>query len=176
MKIKKIAQLCKQEGVADLLNYTSPSGCVTQWITDGRAIFPVEGLPYLRAENLPSLLELNEKQQEKMHIREREAPTTISFSDTEDGEKAAVQQRVSVNHGGRELMPLVVPGVGTRWVDRALLAPIFAEYENVELTLRRSTAGGTEIIAAKAGFMLVGLVLPMTNVDELHRVLRAIVE
>ena len=64
MKIKKIAQLCKQEGWAELVNYTDRSGCVQQWITDGRALYPVEGMPHLRAENLPSLLELNDKQKE----------------------------------------------------------------------------------------------------------------
>ena len=38
MKIKKIAQLCKQEGWAELVNYTDRAGCVQQWITDGRAL------------------------------------------------------------------------------------------------------------------------------------------
>lgn len=175
MKIKKIAQLCKQEGWAELVNYTDRSGCVQQWITDGRALYPVEGLPYLRAENLPSLLELNDKQKDAMRIREREAPPSICFLDTADGEKAAVRQSVSVNYEGRELMPLVVSGVGVRWVDRALLAPILAEYENVELTLR-APAGCRELIAAKAGFMLVGLIAPETGTDELRRLLLAIVE
>ncbi len=175
MKIKKIAQLCKQERWAELVNYPDRTGCVQQWITDGRALYPVEGLPHLKAENLPSLLELNDKQKDAMRIREREAPPSICFLDTADGEKAAVQQRASVNYGGKELMPLVVPGVGVRWVDRALLAPILAEYENVELTLR-APAGCRELVAAKAGFMLVGLIAPETGMDELRRLLLAIVE
>ena len=175
MKIKKIAQLCKQEGWAELVNYTDRSGCVQQWITDGRALYPVEGLPNLRAENLPSLLELNDKQKDAMRIREREAPPSICFLDTADGEKTAVRQSVSVNYMGRELMPLVVPGVGVRWADRALLAPILAEYKSVELTLR-APAGCRELIAVKAGFMLVGLIAPETGTDELRRLLLAIVE
>ena len=47
--------------------------------------------------------------------------------------------------------------------------------KNVELTLR-APAGCRELIAAKAGFMLVGLIAPETVTDELRRLLLAIVE
>ena len=83
MKIKKIAQLCKQEGWAELVNYTDRSGCVQQWITDGRALYPVEGLPHLRAENLPSLLELNDKQKDAMRIRKRRPLSAFWIRQTE---------------------------------------------------------------------------------------------
>ena len=172
MKIKKIAQLCKQEGWAELVNYTDRSGCVQQWITDGRALYPVDGLPHLRAENLPSLLELNDKQKDAMKLRAREAPVSISFADVCEGEKLAQMLPVRVYYGGDMLRPFCVDGK-TYWLNEELFLPLLAEHPKAEFYYRHP-AGCTEMFDVKAGFMLVGMVMPMTSMQELEVLLRKI--
>lgn len=173
MKIKKIAQICKRAGRATLLNYTEKGGNVRQWITEGRALWPVEGLPRLKKENLPALLELSEKQKNERALLEREAPPSICFLDSAEGEVAAVQQNFSVRHEGTEFLPLCVPGVGVRWIDRELLLPSLQEYPSVELTLR-APAGCRELVAVKAGFMLVALIAPAEGMSVLEKKMAAL--
>ena len=172
MKIKKIAQLCKQEGWAELVNYTDRSGCVQQWITDGRALWPVEGLPELEVKHLPSILELTDKQADAMKLRAREAPVSISFADACEGEKLAQMLPVSVYYGGDMLRPFCVDGK-TYWLNEELFLPMLAEHPRAEFYYRHP-AGCTEMFAVKDGFMLVGMVMPMTSMQELEVLLRKI--
>lgn len=172
MKIKKIAQLCRKQGAATLLNYEDKDGYVQQWITDGRALWPVEGLPELEVKHLPSILELTDKQADAMKLRAREAPVSISFADVCEGEKLAQMLPVSVYYGGDMLRPFCVDGK-TYWLNEELFWPMLAEHQKAEFYYRHP-AGCAEIFAVKAGFMLVGMVMPMTSMQELEGLLRKI--
>lgn len=165
MKIKKIAAQCKATGRACLYDYTDGDGCISQWIGNGAAVWPVNGVPMLEAEHLPALFDLTGKQLEEMQIEQHEAPEGIDFRDYSNDDILATEARLRVIWNGCELMMLTAKGV-TYYIDTELLAPIWAEYERdtIQYCLRRQK-DGTPYFAVLGGLLLVGLVWPVVKMQ-----------
>lgn len=83
MKIKTLAALCKKAGVLYLHDRITDDGEVAeQWLGTGGAIFPLHGLPYMQENNLFTLFDITDKQQEKIYFRHEQLPTkAINFED-----------------------------------------------------------------------------------------------
>ena len=158
MKIKKIAASCKAHYRAVLWDVVDGDGVMKQWICNGSAAYPVDGLPYQRVEHLPALLSLSSKDEEKMFLDQEQGPESIDLRDAVEKEAIAERAEFSILHLGGELLPVRVYDE-TSFIDAELLAPIAAEYKDSELWLRRS-ASGAVYFAVKAGLMNVGVVMP----------------
>ena len=172
MKLKKIAAICKAEGTAILWDVTDSEGVVHQWICAGGSSYPVEGLPYLTQEQMTRVLDLSEKQIEKMKIEHTPAPKSFDFSDTADGEIEAKEWPFSVVYGGTVYLPVSCEE-RTLFLDFARLTPIVAEYKDISVWLRESP-NGLSYYAIKAGMLCVGIVAPSVGLDELaERMYRA---
>ena len=159
MRIKKIAASCKLHCQAILWDAVDADGVIKQWISSGAAVYPVDGMPYLQVEHLPTLLSLSNKDEEKMRLDQSEKPEAIDLHDAVDKEAIAEPAEFSILHLNRELLPIRVHDE-TYFIDAELLEPITAEYKNTEMWLRR-TKDGTPYFAVKAGLMCVGIVMPM---------------
>ena len=48
MKLKKVLSICKTNGLYYLYDRIDRSGEITQWLGDGYAIYPLDGLPTRR--------------------------------------------------------------------------------------------------------------------------------
>lgn len=159
MRAKRIAAQVKARGYAELWSVTDADGVVRQWISTGAAAYPVDGMPYLKVENLPALLSLSEKELEKLRIENGEKPEYIDLRDVAAGECIVDMSDVTLSIGSQELLP-AQGGEKTYFVDMAPLAPIMAEYKKAELWMRK-TAEGIKYFAVKNGLLLVGIVMPM---------------
>lgn len=160
MRVRKIAAQCKAHGTAVLWDVTDSDGVLRQWISTGAAAYPVDGMPYLSVEHLPTLLSLSNKDEEMMRLDQKEKPDTIDLRDAVDKESITEPAEFSILHLGRELLPVRVYDE-TYFIDAELLEPITAEYKDTELWQRR-TKRGAPYFAVKAGLMCVGIVMPMT--------------
>lgn len=169
MKIQKITKQCREKGIVLLYDYTDGAGVITQWISNGCACWPVDGLPYLELDHITRIMELTDKQMDKMSLQKQPAPQTLDFSDAAPGEVLLDPERIAFSWSGKILQP-VSCGAKTYLIDRSLLEPIVAEYDNTELWMRRSTDGGV-YFAVKAGMMLVGMVLPVKTDDGMPELL-----
>ena len=48
MKLKKVLSICKANGLYYLYDRIDRSGEITQWLGDGYALYPLDGLPRVR--------------------------------------------------------------------------------------------------------------------------------
>jgi len=178
MKLNKIRKLCKAKEVCILYDeFSSEDGAlVRQWLSDGVGMWPVSGLPELKESNLGTLLGLNEKQAEKWVLREEEVPEDLreSLGDLESWEAQLKESVISVNAGGRELLPLWDKEGRVLWIDRARLEPCWSE---MAVVARRETASGPvaasrPVAAVFEGLFLVGVIRAAVLAEDLRRELR----
>lgn len=154
MKIRKIAAVCKAAGTAYLIDVPDKTGTVHQWISSGCAAYPVSGIPYLEPENLEPLLEISS---ESVRIKRTDPPEKISFAHSSDFEVKAEETAISLCLNTKQLLALW-DGTETIIIDKVLLGPITAEFDEISFYKR-----GSELpyIAVKAGLMLVGVIMPI---------------
>lgn len=163
MKIKSIAQLCKRS--KHIILFDKKQGdFVRQWIGDGGALYPVDGLPYLEAESVFTIFDILEKQREKIHFSNSDAPGEYNYEDICESENIINDRYMSIVSADRVLMPLQTQK-GITFIDTRYLAPLSDVFETLEL-YERVTRGGQIYIAAKAGFMLMAIILPVNIISE----------
>ena len=173
MKLKKIAQECREHGSMLLIDHVDAEGCIRQWIGSGAAFYPVEGLPYLQEEHLQGVFELTDKQCGKMRICKEKAPEGIDFGDTAE-EMRCADGLIRIIAGGHELRTVWADG-RARMILESALDPILIEHKNADFFLRR-TPGGSFYIAVKEGLLLVGIVFPSMLGEEARWELKRIGE
>ena len=58
MKLKKVLSICKTNGLYYLYDRIDRSGEITQWLGDGYAIYPLDGLPILDEESFCAVFDI----------------------------------------------------------------------------------------------------------------------
>lgn len=158
MKINKIAGICKKSKTAILFE-KSESGIVhQQFISDGNAIYPISGLPYLQQENIYTIFDVPEKDKEKWYFKQTPLPSNINMDDTDDTERAIEAEDVSIYRHGNALKALST-SAGIVFIKCAYIAPI-ADVMDVLEYYERTTEDGGLYIAVKAGFLLQAVISP----------------
>lgn len=90
--------------------------------------------------------------------------TTLDFEDCADFENLLEPSKICINYNGKNIMPLET-SQGIVFIDSSLLAPIQDESELMEL-YERTTTDNEPYIVAKAGFMLLAIIMPFKVIDE----------
>lgn len=159
MKIKTIAAICRKNKAFCLYDSITRDGEVgTQWLGDGRAIYPLQGLPLLEEDSIYTMFDITEKQQDKITFRCETLPEGINFSNTDQCENILDDQKLEIALDGRILKPLQTQQ-GIVFIDAAYLAP-FADVMDLLELYERVTTSGQIYIAAKLGMFLAGVILP----------------
>lgn len=166
MKLKTLAALCRKSGVFYLYDRITQDGEVAeQWLGDGGAVFPLHGLPYMQENNLFTLFDITDKQRDKIFFRHEQLPTeAINFEDVDANESMLDREKLTIGHAGRVLRPLQTRR-GLVFIDTAQLSPLADLADTLELYERQTGSGGT-YIAAKSGFMLMGVVMPYNIIEK----------
>lgn len=164
MKLNKIAGICKNSGAFCLYDKVGRGGEVTQWLGDGNAIYPLEGLPYLDEDSVYRMFDVPEKKQEKIMFRHELMPEAMNVDDFTDDETQADECGVTIAWGGAVLLPIQTYGRVLYIRDR-YLAPVDDEREMVQLFVRRTSTGG-RYVAVKVGMLLRAVILPYNMVQE----------
>ena len=161
MKIKKIVDLCKANG--KLILYKTDKG---QWISDGGAAYPLLNLPDFDCESFCRTYDINDKTAEKMVFKTRyEFPTRISFEDWLDEERISTRGKISVFASGVKMIPYVT-SAGIAFVDSKYLNPLMDIKDDMLELYERYTEDGNLYFAAKAGLVLVGVIMPINTINK----------
>ena len=65
MKLKKVLSICKANGLYYLYDRIDRSGEITQWLGDGYALYPLDGLPILDEESFCAVFDITREAREK---------------------------------------------------------------------------------------------------------------
>jgi hypothetical protein len=158
MKIKKIISLCKTAG--QLILYSDPERDI-QWLSDGRAIYPLIGCPKFDEDSFCNTYEITDSQRKKIAFRiDEPLPLHFNFDDTDDYETETERMPLSVTYSAYDAVALKTQ-YGIEFINRAHIHP-FGDYSvrDIIFTLRTDETGNT-YFAVKCGFMLIGIVLPL---------------
>lgn len=164
MKIKSIAAICKKNKQVVLFNRYGSGDTVTQYIGDGGAVYPINGLPELDEESLLTIFDVPEKQREDWFVKYMSIPEGISFDDTDANERIIEQGNLSIIYAGKTLKPLQTRR-GLVFIESRYLSPMSDVLDVLEL-YERFTPSGTPYIVAKAGFMLQAVIMPYDAINE----------
>lgn len=81
MKLKKVLSICKANGFYYLYDRIDRSGEITQWLGDGYALYPLDGLPILDEESFCAVFDITGKQREKILFRHERLPEHLNVED-----------------------------------------------------------------------------------------------
>lgn len=157
MKIKSIAAICKKTKCAMILIHYSSAGTVTQYISDGVALYPVYDLPMLDEESVLTIFDVPEKQRENWNTRCVE-PDGFHLEDTDTGEYFMEEMGLSFVLNGVSLKPFRAKD-SVLFVNNKYLAP-FSDVRDIVQFFERRLDNGQPYVVAKAGFLMQSVIMP----------------
>lgn len=164
MKLKKVTSLCGKSKCYRLFDKIDSTGEITQWLGDGYAIYPLNGLPILDEESLCAVFDISEKQRENISVRRAAMPESVNTDDTDPAERVLKDDDFSIIYGGTELQSLKTRN-GIMFIQRKYLAPLEDVLDMVQL-YERVTPDGQSYIAAKTGLLIAAVIFPYNVVNE----------
>ena len=164
MKLKKVVALCNKEKQYILFDKLDSTGEITQWLGDGYAIYPLNGLPILDEETLCAVFDISEKQRENIIVRRQSMPEAINADDTDPSERVLSDDDFSIIYGGAELQPLKTRS-GIIFIQRKYLAQLEDVLDMIQL-YERVTPDGQTYVAAKAGLLIAAVIFPYSVINE----------
>lgn len=162
MKIKKIIKLCKD--AHRLILFADPIRNM-QWISDGYAIYPLQGCPIFDEDSFCNTYEINDKQRDKIIFQINEAlPEGYDFNDTDNFETDIEKLPLSVCYSSYNTVAFKTE-FGIEFINREHLVP-FSDYDSKDLSFcLRITNAGHSYFVVKNGFMLIGIIEPVKIID-----------
>lgn len=164
MKLKKVISLCHQRKAFRLFDKISECGEIVQWMGDGCAAYPLNGLPILDEETLCAVFDISEKQLKNTSVQRLTMPDAPNVSDTDPDERVLKDDDFSITYGGTEVLPLRTR-TGIIFIQKKYLAPLEDVLDVVQLYERVTTDGQT-YVAAKAGLLIAAVIFPYRIVNE----------
>lgn len=164
MKLKKVISLCHQRKTFRLFDKISECGEIVQWLGDGFAAYPLNGLPILDEETLCAVFDISEKQLKNTSVRRLTMPDALNVDDTGPAERALSDDDFSIIYGGTELKPLKTRN-GIIFIQQKYIAPLEDVLDVVQL-YERVTPDGQTYIAAKAGLLIAAVIFPYSVINE----------
>lgn len=164
MKLKKVISLCHQRKTFRLFDKISENGEIVQWMGDGCAAYPLNGLPILDEETLCAVFDISEKQLKNTSIRRLTMPDVLNVGDTDPDERVLKDDDFSIIYGGTEVLPLRTR-TGIIFIQKKYLAPLEDVLDVVQL-YERVTPDGQTYVAAKAGLLIAAVIFPYSVINE----------
>lgn len=163
MKLKKVNAVCNASGIYYLMNQKNAVGeTMCQWLGDGRAAYPLAGLPDMDVENICAMFDITDKKREKLLMKQVDAPGSMNWDDTAPYERALDDPKLCVRYDGADLLPLET-SAGVTFIQEKYLLPLDGQ-DYMRLYERRSTSGVVYIVA-KIGMMIQAVIMPMDLPD-----------
>ena len=113
MKIKKVEKLCKEAGciflydepaVVEYVEDEEITSKPRQWMGDGYAVYPMDGMPYLDEGGVCAIFDIDDKKRDKIVINHKESlPESISFADQQATDEPLEEVRFRMSIGSNEL-------------------------------------------------------------------------
>ncbi len=163
MKIKKIIALCKNAG--QLILYSDPERDI-QWLSDGRAIYPLIGCPKFDEDSFCNTYEITDSQRKKIGFRiDEPLPLNFNFSDTEVYETETQKMALSVTYSTYDTVAFKTE-YGIEFANKTHLQP-FGDYSGRDISFTiRTDNNDIPYFAVKYGFILIGIITPLKIIDK----------
>ena len=161
MKLKKVLSICKANGLYYLYDRIDRSGEITQWLGDGYALYPLDGLPILDEESFCAVFDITGKQREKILFRHERLPEHLNVEDVAAGDKLVREYETTFINGGLRLKPLKTNN-GVMFIRSLYLSPLEDVIDMVQFYERTTPQGGSYIVA-KAGFLTAAVIMPYAS-------------
>lgn len=159
MKIKAIARICAQEQRIVIMDKRNADGEISeQWIGDGSAMYPILDLPEIDEKIISTIFDIPEKKRNSYYFHRMDAPETIQTEDAVACENLLEIGKMDITIAGRTLKSVHTQH-GIAFFDGKYLAPVAESMDTLEIYERLQTDGQV-YLAAKAGFMLLALIMP----------------
>ena len=158
MKIKKIVNICRREGVARI--YVDANE--TQWLSCGYACYPLYEVPELSEDEFFTVFDFTDKQRDETIFERVAFPTSLSISDSYPGETLCEKLSPNIPSGSRLLIPFSTVG-GIKFLDSEYLAPLAGE--SIEV-YERIPEKGEPYFAVKVGMCLRAIIMPFNAVNK----------
>lgn len=165
MKIKKIEKLCKGAGYIFL--YDELGSCneengemeetARQWMGDGYAVYPLDGMPYLAEREVCAIFDIDEKKRDKIVINRFEnLPEYVSLADQMETDEPLEEIRFQMSLGDDELALFRDEG-GRLVVIKAEYKKPIDNWKECQC-FKRMSADGKPFVAVMSGCILRGLI------------------
>ena len=159
MKLKKVAAICDKTGLFHLYDQVDGTGTFErQWLGDGYAASPIDGMPYLDPDNLYAMFDITEKRKEKLSFRQTNVSGNINWEDADPSEHYLEDPKLCLRYGGRTILPLRTRD-GVTFIQDKYLAPL-DNLDYMHLYERQAKDGGVYIVA-KIGMVVQAVIMPM---------------
>lgn len=161
MILKKVINLCKNREHIALFNAGD-----RQWISDGFAVYPLEGVPFFDAESLMAVFDIKGKKKEKMaKYHFSELPEQYCFDDVCEEETLCEIHPVKICIDSVTYTQ-VLTSKGCEFVSNKYLEPLKDTNEDMMGIYERFTADGNSYFVVKDGLLLIALILPVKVLNE----------
>lgn len=160
MKIKKIVDICRHEGVARISKGVNG----TQWLSCGYACYPLYEIPELSEEEFFTIFDFSPKQREDTLFERTEFPMNLSTRDFYEDEELCERLTPNIPFGSKLLIPFSTLS-GIKFLDSEYLAPLADEIKNIEV-YERTPRNGEPYFAVKVGMSLRALTMPFNAVNK----------
>lgn len=168
MKFKVIGNICKKEKTAIIFNRVTVNSAgmevCQQYISDGSAIYPVIGLPYINGETLLTMWDIPEKQRDSWTVRTLPVPDCIDFRDTIAAD-SQVRETDFVLYQNQSKLRAIATSRGIVFIDLGYLAPLVDSFDVMQMYERINDAGQLYIVVT-AGLWLQAIIFPYKLIDK----------
>jgi len=164
MKIKGLAAICKARKRIYIYEKWTGNIC-TQWIGDGRAMYPIYNLPYMIEPNVQTLFDIPEDKKPEYTVELKGLPDYLSdmFTDNFNEEKEVQKIYPQITIKTVPVIPMLT-STGIIFVKQQYLSALSDELEPLEYFER--TIGSQTFIAIKTGFTIKALVASTLRLDK----------
>lgn len=182
MKIKKIEKLCKDAGAIFLYDEQNvveeteddvTTWPTRQWMGDGRAAYPLDGMPYLAEREVCAIFDIDEKKRDKIVINHFEnMPEYVSFADQLETDEPLEEVRFQMSLGSDELA--LFRDEGGRLI--VIIADYKKPIDNWKecQCFKRMSSDGNPVVAVMSGCILRGIISTYRISEQLVETLGAV--
>ena len=160
MKIKKVVDICRREGVARIYEGAND----TQWLSCGYACYPLYEVPELSEDEFFTIFDFTEKQRNETIFERSAFPSHLSTSDFIPSDQLCEQLSPNIPFGSRLLIPFSTAS-GIKFLDSEYLAPFAGEINNIEV-YERISKNGDPYFVVKIGMCLRAIIMPFNAVNK----------
>lgn len=160
MKIKKIVDICRREGVARIYEDEKD----TQWLSCGYACYPLYEVPELSEDEFFTIFDFTAKQRNETIFERAAFPSSLSTWDSYPGEMRCEKLSPNIPFGPKLLIPFSTVG-GIKFLDSEYLAPFAGETNEIEV-YERISEKGEPYFAVKIGMCLRAIIMPFNAVNK----------
>lgn len=150
MKIAEIRKLCQKSKTIILYRHRHE-----QWVSDGRGIYPLAGLPSMGMDSITALMDVPEDKADGYYIDKSPVPPNICLDD--NCQEETLRQ---TNYTLSDLQPLYTPDGEYILIDPNYLRPLKDFAGETRLYLRGKP--GARYVAVKTGLILRAVIAPKT--------------